>query len=322
MFKKFIMGITVALVISAVVYYFVSHGEEKIVVFCAGSLAVPFKKISENFEKIYGCTVYLEAGGSVAMARKMVELGEKADVLAVADYNVIERYIIPEYASSYTIFASNELVIAYTNKSKYSNEINSSNWYEILKRKDVKIGISSPNQDPCGYRSIMLFKLSDIYYNDSLFSEIIEKNLNVRCEYVDGNFTIYVSDDPSLVKENSRIYIKPKSVELLSDLEASTIDYAFEYKSVAVQHNLNYLELPDYINLGNSSLRNIYSKIKIILADENEIKGDAIMYAVTIPNNAENKEMGEKFYNYLMGEEGKKILTECGMNPLHIEVEG
>jgi len=137
--KIIIIGIIVALVISTALYYFISHREEKIVVFCAGSLAVPFKKISENFEKIYGCTVYLEAGGSVAMARKIVELGEKADILAVADYNVMEEYIVPEYADSYTIFASNELVIAYTNKSKCSNEINSSNWREILKREDVQV---------------------------------------------------------------------------------------------------------------------------------------------------------------------------------------
>jgi len=315
--KIVIAGIIVVLVISTAIYYLTAN-KEKIVVFCAGSLAVPFKKISENFEKIYGCTVYLEAGGSVAMARKIVELGEKADILAVADYNVMEEYIVPEYADSYTIFASNELVIAYTNKSKYSNEINSSNWRDILKKEDVKIGISSPNQDPCGYRSIMLFKLSDIYYNDSLFSDVIERNLNVLCEDV-GNTTIHVADDPSLVKENSRIYIKPKSVELLSDLEVGAIDYAFEYKSVAIQHNLSYIELPDYINLGNSSLRDVYSKIKIVLADGSEIKGDAIMYAITISNNAQNREMAEKFYDYLMSEEGKKILVDCGMNPLHIE---
>jgi len=151
----------------------------------------------------------------------------------------------------------------------------------------------------------MMFKLSDIYYNDSLFSEVIERNLNVWCESTGGNIIIHVADDPTLVKENSRIYIKPKSVELLSDLEVGAIDYAFEYKSVAIQHNLSYIELPDYINLGNSSLRDVYSKIKIVLADGSEIKGDAIMYAVTIPNNAQNREMAEKFYDYLMGEEGK-----------------
>jgi len=36
-------------------------------------------------------------------------------------------------------------------------------------------------------------------------------------------------------------------------LEANAIDYMFQYKSVAIQHGLKYIELPKEINLSDPS---------------------------------------------------------------------
>ena len=235
-------------------------------IFHAGSLSVPLQKIGEEFShKHPRIRIAFESSGSVDAVRKITDLNKSCDILAVADWILIPKMMYDKHASWVIIFASNEMVIAYTDKSKYSNEIeeNPTDWYKILSRDDVTIGRSDPNCDPCGYRALMVFQLASIYYSDPSI-----------------NTTLW---------EHENTIVKPKSVELLALLEAGQLDYAFEYKSVAVQHHLKYVELPDEINLSNWTLRDYYAQVNVTISKGNEkvvIKGAPILYGVTIPSNA------------------------------------
>ena len=82
-------------------------------------------------------------------------LYEVITVLASADYTLIPGMMMPGYADWYVMVSKNEIVIAYTNSSQYKDEINGENWYKIFQRDGVKYGFSSPNDDPCGYRTQM-----------------------------------------------------------------------------------------------------------------------------------------------------------------------
>ena len=63
-------------------------------IFGAGTLAAPFKQIDEAFQKQNpGVIVQAQFGGSVMMARKIADLHQNADVIAVADYSVIPKYL-------------------------------------------------------------------------------------------------------------------------------------------------------------------------------------------------------------------------------------
>ncbi len=284
-------------------------------ILAAGSLAVPLKKMADVFEREYHARVYIETAGSIQTVKKVSELGIKADVVAVADYRAIDNYLMPNYTTWYVKFASNELVIAYTDKSKYSSAISPDNWMDILK-KDVRIGFSSPNDDPCGYRAVMMFYLAELKYHSGIFESVVENNTGIRLE----NGTIVVPDDSELLNSQGRVYIKEKSVALLADLESGNIDYAIEYLSVAKQHSLKYIRLSDDINLSNSSLISWYSSAKVKLADGKIVQGDAINYGVTIPNNAPHRTLAVKFLNLLLGEKGGEILKECGQPPMYQEV--
>ena len=91
------------------------YAKEKLIVFHAGSLAVPFAEIEQEFEKQYpGADVLREVSGSRTCARKIVDLGRECDVIASADYTVIDELLIPEYAEENIKFATNEMVIMYT----------------------------------------------------------------------------------------------------------------------------------------------------------------------------------------------------------------
>ena len=126
-----------------------SHIEQKeLIIFHAGSLSVPLKQIAQEYEKRNPATrIFLESAGSLVCARKVTELKKPCDILASSDYYVIYELLIPEYASWSIRFATNEIVIAYLGKSKFSNEINADNWMEILQRKDVIYSRSDPDSD-------------------------------------------------------------------------------------------------------------------------------------------------------------------------------
>ena len=129
------------------------------------------------------------------------------------------------------------MTIAFSEDSKYSEEINQNNWYEILLRKDVKYGRSDPNSDPCGYRTVIVSQLAEKHYNKAGFSDrILIKDMN---------------------------YIRPMEIELLALLESKSIDYIFIYRSVAEQHGLKYIILPDEINLKKTEFKENYSKASI-----------------------------------------------------------
>jgi len=301
-------------------YYYISletpSAEDSIKVLAAGSLAVPFKELAQEFEKEYGIKVYIETAGSIETVKKVSELGIKADVVAVADYKAIQNYLMPNYTNWYVKFAKNELVITYTEKSKYAEEISSGNWMNILMKEDVRVGFSSPNDDPCGYRAVMMFYLAQMKYENDVFNSIVLANTGIRME----NETIVVPPDSELLNLTGKVYIKQKSVDLLADLESGNIDYAIEYLSVAKQHGYRYIRLSDEINLSNGTLASWYRTAVVRLADGKEIMGDAINYAVTIPNNAPNNDYALKFVKMLLGDEGREILENCGQPPMYEEV--
>ena len=213
--------------------------KEKIIIFHAGSLSVPFAKMEKVFEAQHpNVDILREAGGSTKMARMISEVGKTADIMAAADYKVIDKTLIPKFAEWNIRFASNQLVLCYTDQSKYAGEINAGNWMDILARKGVIWGHSDPNLDPCGYRSLMVLQLAEKFYDKP------------------GLYDRLIANRP---KAN----VRPKSVELVSLLKTGNMDYAWEYLSVAVQHGLKFVKLDDHINLGNSKYDAFYKQAKV-----------------------------------------------------------
>ena len=117
----------------------------KLSIFHAGSLTVPFATIEKAFEAQYpDVDVQREAGGSTYMGRLISEVGKPADIMASADYRVIDNNLIPDFASWNVRFATNQLVLCYTDQSKYADQITAENWYTILQKKRGRLGTFRP----------------------------------------------------------------------------------------------------------------------------------------------------------------------------------
>lgn len=265
----------------------------KLIVFHAGSMSVPIKKIANGFmQENPKVEVLLESAGSRDCARKISDLNKDCDLMVSADYAVIDEILIPNFAKWNIKFASNEMVIAYNDKSRYINEINSKNWFEILLKKDVAFGRSEPDSDPCGYRSVLVTRLAEDYYKKpGLTKQILKKDRN---------------------------YIRPKEVDLLSLLEIHTIDYIYIYRSVAEQHGLRYVVLPDSINLKDTAFSEYYKTATVDVSgkkpgERNIIKGEPMVYGITQIAKAPNPIVAEKFIEYFLNaEKGMKIIIEDG----------
>lgn len=299
--------------------------KRSLVVFCAGSLYIPL----ENFKNVYeelnpDVEVILEPSGSLEAVRKVTDLGRRCDVLALADYRLISLYLIDNYTSWGVAFASNRLVLCYTNNSKYSDQINAENWYEILSMPDVKYGFSDPNKDPCGYRSLMAIGLASLQYEKNILKNLVLDRSNIKAIEEDETLHIYVP--ANLEIDVATLEVRSKSVNLIALLETGALDYAFEYRSVAIQHNLKYIELSPEINLGDPKHDNFYAKVKVYILHNTDkekiIEGASITYGVTIPSTAENSEDAIKFIQLLVSDTGRSIFESLGQpfleNPIYV----
>jgi molybdate/tungstate transport system substrate-binding protein len=270
--------------------------QKEIIIFHAGSLSVPFKQLANEYEKRNpGTKILMEPAGSLVCARKITELKKPCDIIASADYLVIDELIVPQYASWSIRFATNEIVIAFQEKSKYSSEIDSSNWMDVLLRDDVTYARSDPDSDPCGYRSVLTFELAEKYYKmPGLANKLTSKNKD---------------------------FIRPKEVDLVALVEANAVDYMFQYKSVAIQHGLKYIKLPDYINLGDPAKNEVYNSVSLDVTGSTPgskmtVKGDYINYSLSVLSGAVNKDDAVDFVSFLLSSEGMEIFRKNGQDPI------
>ncbi len=268
---------------------------KELLVFHAGSLSLPFKQIAKAFEeKNPGIKVKLEAAGSVASARKITDLHRYCDIFASADYKVIDEMLIPDYANFNIKFAGNEMAIVFTEHSKFANEINAQNWMDVLLKDELAYGRSNPNDDPCGYRTVLVAKLAEKYYNlEGLADKLLAKDQK---------------------------YIRPKETDLLALLESGNLDYIFLYRSVAEQHHLKYLLLPDSINLKKFELKDYYSSVETQIRGKKKgemitKKGAPMVYGITLHKDAEKKDLAIKFLDFILSE-GMKIMEKNGQSSL------
>jgi molybdate/tungstate transport system substrate-binding protein len=115
--------------------------------------------------------------------------------------------------------------------------------------------------------------------------------------------------------------VRPKSVDLISLLQTGNMDYAWEYRSVAVQHELEFVLLPDEINLGNYTFDDLYDTAVVMVTGKEpdtfmEIRGASVTYGITLVKNAPNPNAAVLFLEYLLDPDGGlRVLKEMGQPP-------
>ena len=300
-------------------------GKTPLIIFGAGSLILPFGDLEKAFESRYPhIDIQAQYHGSIQVIRHATELHEPIDVVATADaslipmlmYNVDDPQTGQHYANWYIRFASNHLALAYRPNSLYAEEINADNWYTILTRPDVKVGIADPRFDAAGYRALMAYGLArDYYHSPTAFMDMFGGQFSYPFDiFTDGDLTTVIV--PKIVEtvSDAHIVIRGASIQLIALLESGDLDYAFEYESVIKQHGLGMIQLPDAVNLGAENVD--YSHVVIEMdyqrfASVNPVfRGERIGYGITVPSNAPHPEEAAFFIAFLLGPEGRSIMEK------------
>jgi molybdate/tungstate transport system substrate-binding protein len=296
-----------------------------LVVFAAGSLIIPFADLEKAFENKYpNIDVQAQYHGSIQVIRHVTDLHMPIDVVATADASLLPMLMYTSndpdtgkpYADWYIRFASNRLAIAYRADSQYASEITADNWFEILSRPQVKVGLADPRFDAVGYRALMVYALAGNYYHQpTIFTDMFKGQFSFPLGiFSDNDLTTIAVPEILETKTDAHIILRGASIELIALLESGDLDYAFEYESVIHQHRLNMIELPDALNLGEEADQQIYSTVQV---DENFqrfasvkpiFRGERIGYAITIPSNAPHPEEAALFIKFLLSPEGRAVM--------------
>ena len=274
----------------------------------AGSLIQPFEELEKQFEEKYpDIDVRIEGHGSIQAIRQVTDLNRPFDLIAVADEALIPAMMYRQmkpgeknWTDSYVPFGKTEMVLAYTNKSRYADEISEYNWYEVVKRPDVRFGLSNPVLDAAGYRGLMVLALADIFYSkDDILSATCTGNFNPEIQVLKTEDRVHIKLPDVMKPSNQKVTIRDGSIFLLSLLETGGIDYTFEYLSVAKGSNLSYIRLPPDINLGDNGFHSEYGRVSVDLNFQRFSSinltrtGAPIVYAATIPASAKYPDLAE-----------------------------
>jgi|WetSurMetagenome_2_1015567.scaffolds.fasta_scaffold37877_2 molybdate/tungstate transport system substrate-binding protein len=327
------IAVIAAAVLLASTYFFVANyvlvaqPKQVLKIYCATSLQYPLAKVEADFEKANpNIDVEIQGHGTIQVIRHVTELHEQIDLLMVADYSLIPRMMYPtlvpgtneSYANYYVRFATNSLVLAYDNNSRYASEINAGNWCTILTRADVKLGLANPQLDALGYRTLTAIQLAEDYYGTpTLFHDLITNNMNPPISSIpDGtNYTITVPDIQEPV--GNKLTLRASEVDLIALLQTGNLDYCFMYLSNAKQYGFNYVQLPDEINLENPAFQSNYERIQVVYSHKRfatitlDRTGETIYYGLTIPADAPNPALAEQFVLYLLNGQGKSDFDAC-----------
>jgi len=311
---------------------------ETLTIFHAGSLGVPFTDLGAEFEESHSnVDIVFTSGGSATVISNAIaqeDAGESPpDIISSADYKLIPgRMYDGGYADWHITFARNTMVLCYRDNAPGSDDIISGTrtWYDVLRNEDVSYGHSDPDQDPCGYRTLLVIQLTQKYYHD----EATEFGLTPDPDAAD----LYDVLIPGSEHERGRIggtkstarpggseeIVSAKSVDLITALQSGDLDYAYEYRSVAVQHGLNFIELDNYVDLSKTSaelpgVEEFYGTASVEIKKDDDYAaqyGAAIVYGITVPCNAENEELAAEFIELLLSATGKQVMEVENGQPM------
>ena len=274
------------------------HPPATLLVDAAGTLQVSFNAVVNNVLRAEYPMLsydYIFEGSRLA-ANEITQLNKSFDIYASADYRIIPEQLIPSYATWYIIFASNAMTVMYTSHSKYSSEINPTNWYQVITRPGVLVGVSNKDTDPSGSQAIFMLQLAGLVYyqNSSYIYDQLYVNKAAKHELI----------------------VVPTETTLDAQLDTGAVDYVLTYSSEAISHKFPYLNLDPRVNLSNLTLSDWYEQASVTINGK-LTKGAPILYDITIPNNSPDPSMGAAFIEALFSAQGQTILRSSGLQPLN-----
>jgi molybdate/tungstate transport system substrate-binding protein len=196
----------------------------------------------------------------------------------------------PKFTNWYIQYAGTSMVVAYNPNSKYASQFKAiadgskpvCDLYTLLQTPGLKLGRTDPNTDPQGRDFIYMLELAQIL----------------------GTTDFGTS-------KSSQIYAESA---LDSTLQSGQLDAASAFVTQAIELKLNYIPLPEQVNLGSAALADHYKTAKVTLENGMTKSGSPQVIDITIigtPTPA-----GEAFVAYTLSAPGLAQYKQGGFTVL------
>jgi molybdate/tungstate transport system substrate-binding protein len=280
--------------------------EAQVSVLYAGSLGNLMEMdVGPAFSRATGYKYQGEAKGSLLSANLIKEKLRTPDVFISADPKVNQRLMGNENGDLvrwYATIFGNEMVLGYNPDSRFAAELkkvgtNDTRLYEILQEKGFRLGRGDPELEPKGYRTLFLFDLAEKHYQLPGLAQRILNN----------------AEHPTLIFPEE---------QLVARLEAGQLDAGVFYRNEIAEHHLPYIAFPRELNLSEPDLDPYYAGATYVSPQGAKYAGSAIVYSVTIPENARNREGAAALIGFLLSGEGRKIIENHSLRIIPPLVSG
>ncbi len=267
----------------------------QVLVFHTSSLSPLLQTVSRRFEANNPDVAILsEDAGSLDTIGKVTDLGRACDLLAIADHRLISRLLMPDHTRVAYEFLGNELVLAASQRRLFEpltrQPRRRKDWFELLIGGNHSYGASDPDQDPAGYYTQLSWKLAELHYNRTALYRRLINGLDPR-------------------------WVRPRSSELVDLLQNKTVDFAFLYKSVALQNGLDFVDLPAQVSLSEPTYAHLYSQVTLRVRGDRsgsvvEVSGAPIRYGICLVS--QDNPWAVRFLDYVLSTEAQSLYRELG----------
>jgi len=107
--------------------------------------------LEPTVKQTYDITLHDVSGNSVALANSIKNGPLTGDLFMSADASVNQTLMGDangNWVTWFTVFARNEVVLAYSPTSPFANDFKTKPWYQVLEEPGIKLGRDDPNLDP------------------------------------------------------------------------------------------------------------------------------------------------------------------------------
>ncbi len=245
-------------------------------------------------------------GGSNALATQISQGAPVSVFISVAKSTLGSADLGTQYSGWGIAFAADQMTLGYTSAAGQPSEFqqilnayqaaSSSNsttdwkaFFTDLVSGSVKVGISNPNTDPAGFRGWLVLEAAGARYagNSSYFTDMLLQSKS--------NFTASSASD------------------LVAPLQAGQIQFLFMYKSSAISDNVQALDLPNQVNLGDPALSSFYAQFSYQTTSGLQTGGPIYLY-VTVPKDSTETTYALQLVVYIV--QHSSDMSQFGMVPL------
>lgn len=288
--------------------HFSGSGDTPIIAYSADAYVQETNYYLNGFHNSSGVSVANAKGAGSYTAAREIGQGDPANAfvsVSLESYN--QSYLGQRYSGWAVAFASDQLVLAYSNSTgnslvtaiadQFSSALSSGNAslferaYSNLTSGKVKVGISDPSSDPAGLRGWISLEIAGMLYEG-------------------GNQTYYTSR----IAANNGAVNSSSAAQLVSPLVAGQIQFLFIYKSAAISKGLDYVTLPSRVSFGDPALSSYYSNFTW-----NTISGIAhgsaiMLYITALAGNGAMNGSTLSFVGYALNHSAE--MSQFGLEPL------